>query len=355
MNNTELRQQAVKYQVAALLLGSPARERYEQRARELLALASQQQPPPAPPPPAQLAPAPKPTPPPALISLSSQTKIHQKLALAVLADKRAGIKRAFSLWLTLRSQERCWFYLSDIITFFASCTGSDPRNVRRWINSGNNIFWCYGKANGKATLSLFGRDRVFSNYRLSKPGRVFLLETSQLLGKLQSLHAALYALWIDKQSRWASRATIETITTIGERSQRRYDNVSKQHKQQTFAIDWGNGQARRLPNRYSAKFYPAFYNQDKTQKRHNLYMPECNRLESDPLFNVDNSPTCCNTQQVGIKTGKPMRILFDDPNAAIARAAERAKAGLTGQVFSVFSVSKFGNILLKTHDYALAL
>jgi len=353
----ELLSQAAKYRAVALtwqpgLTGKQDAAYYFARAAELEARASllgELVKPPAPEPT-------EPAPAAAMVEpgLKNQTKIHQKLALAVLQDSRPGTQRAFAMWLTLRERGKVWHYASDIIAFFADKTGSDKRNVSRWLDAGQDIFWTFGHKNGKRTVSLFGKNKVFSLYHLDKTGRVFYVDTSKLVGKLQDLRASLYALWIDKNSRWAARSTIARITGVEPRTQQNYDAANSQVKQKTFAIDWhseGGNKARQLPNRYAAKWYPAYYKQDNGQ-RFNLFTPDYKTVTSAQPGVENLSPSCSN-ETVGVKVNKPQRVLFDNANSALRAVATRAKQGQTGQVFSVLDVSKRGNVLLKTYDLAL--
>lgn len=294
-----------------------------------------------------------------LIELKPQARVHSRLAVTVLSDKRANIHRAFSIWLTARQGGRCWFYLDDLLEFYAGRTGQSERNIRRWIDAGEGIFFTWGSKGGRRVVTLLGKNRVFANYGLTKPGKVMLIETPALLGDLRPLRAALFACWVEKETKWASRQTIRGITTAAPRTQQNYDNVNQQRKQQTFCLDFltEHGEARQLPNRY----YRRHFTQGKpaeSKPRHNLYTPDSKGATCDPGAALGHrSPSLNNPKEVGVKAGnKPRRILFDSAPAAVKAAVTRAKAGQTmGQVFSVLDYTKGGKILLKSFDIGLAL
>ena len=342
MTPSELLHQAKKYRLVALILsptvqGPQDREYYLSRALELeqqaqAATVATSTEPPKCIESTQILPPPAPT-----IILKNQTRVHSNLAVAVLGDKRQGIHRAFTIWLTLHRQNSAWFDYNDVLNFYADETGNHPRNVRRWLDAGNGIFWIYGQSQGKRTLSIIGKDRVFAGYKLDDPGRVLLVDTDQLLGKLQQARAALYATWIGgKNNKWASRATIENLTNVTERTQLNYDHQNQQKKQKTFAVDWQieSGKPRQLPNRYHAVYHPA-HNGQSGKKRYGLYTLE------------NNGATKTNVNE-GTK-----RILFDNPNGAVQTARKRAKQGQDGQCFAIIGDTKRGNLLVKTIDYGV--
>lgn len=352
MTLNEPGRQAAKYRAIALLLPPnlpPPRnkEYYLKRAEEL-----EQQPSPAtvatttePPPPATVARPSEPA-----LTLRKQTRIHSLLAVAVLDDKRPNIARAFSVWATLRQQNRAWFDKSQVIEFYAEKTGKHPRNVRRWLAAGDGVFWTFGRKN---RLSILGKDRVFANYNLIKPGVVLLVDTDKLLGKLQQVKAALYGCWTGgKNSKWASRATIRKITSVTERTQLNYDRQNKQKTQHTYAIDWRteSSDTRQLPNRYHSVFYPAHCGKQVNRKRYRLYSLEKQWGEVSPSENLGASSShCLGTND----TRAPRRILFDNPNKAVTAACQRARKGVTGQCFMVIGDTQKGNLLLKTLDYSV--
>lgn len=280
-------------------------------------------------------PAPKPQ-----IILSSQTKVHSNLAIAVLRDKRgAEIQRAFAMWLTMRRQSQFVFDRTEVIEFFADETGSHQRNVRRWLDAGEGLFWIKGRKN---KISLRSKNNVFERYNLQSPGRVLLVDTSTLLGKLRTLRASLFALFTNgKDSKWISRETLSELTGVEPRTQLNYDYENEQHKQQTYALGYeletSESQAKQMPNRYYALWYPAYDKRDNQTKRQNLYVPE--------------------TQQVikGITEGGS-RLLFDDTRGAVDVARRRAKLGRTGELFLVLPgpATKNGHLILKTVSYAAA-
>ena len=352
MTPSELRCQAERYRAVARTLPPEHKAYYLQRAAELESQDVE---------PAALCAAgsakrclhpqvESPAPPP--LTLRKQTRIHSLLAVAVLGDKRPNIHRAFTLWLTLRQQNRAWFSKSEVIRFYAEKTGKHPRNVRRWLDSGDGVFWVFGRKN---RLSILGKNRVFANYRLVKPGRVLLVDTDKLMGKLQGVKSTLYGCWLGgKNSKWASRATIRKITNVSESTQLNYDRQNKQKKQATYALDWRteSSENRQLPNRYQAVFYPAHSGKqsDKT-RRYNLYSLDTNGVTSTQGDSLSAGVPISGTNV----TGEPGRVLFDNPNRALAAARKRAKQGIEGQCFMVIGDSPKGNLILKTIDYGMRI
>lgn len=280
-----------------------------------------------------------------------QVKIHQRLALAVLADKRPNIHRAFTIWATLRTRAQTWHLTADVIREYAAATGKSERAVRRWLDAGDGLFWHIGSAkNAKSTLWLRGKNAVFTAYRLIRPGKVYLVKADELLGGLQDVRARLFGLWVDKSSRWAARATIRVLTGAAERSQLNYDAINRQQKQPVFMLR--NDEAQQLPNRYHAVFHPKNSNASQGQ-RFGLYTPDFNGSSS---FQVDDGLKAVPpVEAAGLGDNGPKeRILFDNANGALNQVERRAKAGKTGNVFIVTQdgFKKKNTILVRSIGYA---
>jgi len=361
MTPRELLEQARKYRIIASALppnipGPQNRDYYLARAVELERLA-------------QPAPAPVTPPAPRLVAgpgpgsagdtsatrdkprQPAQVRVHTLLARAVLADKRAHLHRAFSLWSLLRARGETWHYTNDIIREFSQLTSTSERTVRRWLEAGEGIFWSFGqqRRGGQRTLWLKSKDKLFAYYQLEKPGRVALVQSEQLTSKLQKVRAALFSLWLDKDQRWCSRATIQRLTGASERSQRNYDRLNQQHKQPVYCLN-GSDKARQLPNRYSSGYSTPNSNVSRGQKRYGLYTPEFNIAESSQANGLAAARSV--EQSVGDNATRPARVLFDNAPGALRAAQKRAGAGLTGNLFVTTDTTKRGKVLVRSVGYA---
>lgn len=358
---SELLRQAQRYREIAMSLsptvqGVQGRDYYLQKAIELESQAGVDASPaprpadtPAPPqkafkPPSRLFES-SPAPQPKFIKIKPQARVHSYLAIEVRKDTRPNIHRAFSIWLTVARDTTTKFELHELLEFYARETDNHQRNVRRWIDAGAGVFWDVVKKDGATWLQFYGRYAVFRNYNLVIPGQVLLVDASLLLGKLQTLRAALFGCWVNQTSKWASRQTISEITGVHPRTQQNYDEVNNQKKQHTyvlgFQLETSDSTARQMPNRYHAKFYPKSY-ATKGNRRYGLYE-----------YTSEHNGTTGESSQ-GVTTGK-QRLLFDNASKAIETARKRQNKGLTGQVFAVLPErTKRNNLILKAVDYALA-
>lgn len=271
------------------------------------------------------------------LTLPKQTKIHSRLAYTVAGDKRPHIHRAFSIWATIRTNGQAHYDFTEVLKFYAAETGNSERNVRRWLAAGDGLFWTFGRKN---RLSIHGKNRVFQQFNMVLPGRVLPVDTEALTGQLKRLRAALYACFVNKSSKWASRDTLQQITGVHPRTQLNYDHTNKQHKQSTYALGYelptSDSTARQLPNRYYPRFYPA-YSGRKNDRRYRLYSSEINGAIT-PTDDTEGG----------------RRLLYDNPNQAIETAKRRGKLGIEGNCFTVLPgpATKRGHLLLKPVHYA---
>jgi hypothetical protein len=193
-----------------------------------------------------------------------QVKFHSYITQEILKSDSANLHRAFAIWSVLRSET--WFYLDDLLTEFTEKTGKTERTVRRWFNSGEDIFWRYGHHKNRRTIVLIGKWQVMEYYDLPIPGRVILIDEENLFGGLQKLRAHLSTSWMNgKEKAFASRQTIESKIDKVPQTQRNYEKQTRSKSQPIRILNWHAEYAefKQLPNLYYAVNYAKYYKRPK--------------------------------------------------------------------------------------------
>ncbi len=176
-------------------------------------------------------------------TLPKQIKLYPDIAIALLRQEQAATGR---LWLLLQAVDvaRCgWVDERRARQLFTSRRGAlrfcGTRQLRNLLAQGDDIFWVRG--NGRIWLRSVARVAIGLDIPRLKM-RPVALPVSVLRQKIGMVRAHLYASFHSSRTRPnhrkkpISRETVEQLTEVQPRTQRRYERKAKVKRQAQFAI-----------------------------------------------------------------------------------------------------------------------
>lgn len=266
--------------------------------------------------------------------LMKQAVVHQNLArLFTHKSFGAPIQRAYALWSVLRPEGETWYFYDDVVDMYASKSGKTADTVHSWIKTGVDAgFFKRGRYHdGRPTLSIVGKDRMFSQYLNGvAPGKAILIEADVLLtASLQQLRGILLYTFAVEKSVMRSRNFLGNTIDRVELTTRNYSLAVRQPKRYVYAKQ-SDGSSRQKSNSwtpsslYTTRTKPG---KDKVIRRGYYPWVKPNRAKKLYYYNRD---TAVNVAQQRAKAGDNPVVYHILPDAAVKKSIG---AKIFGHVF----------------------
>lgn len=241
-----------------------------------------------------------------------QAVLHQNLArIFTHASLGAPVQRAYALWASLRPEGPAWYFYDDVVAMYAEKSGKHPDTVRNWIKTGIDMgLFIKGKSHdGRSTLSLVGKDNVFTHHLGGiAPGKAILINADVLLSaNLQELRSLLFHTFVVEKPVIRSRAFLASTIDRVELTTRNYSRAIGQPKRYTYLKQSGG------------------YN----DQRPNAWQPH-------PLFTTrTHHPGVRHSYKPSVKCPKARKMYYYNYGAALKAATDRSKAGENPVTFRI--------------------
>ncbi|MGB1248983.1 MAG: hypothetical protein ACPG8W_00005 [Candidatus Promineifilaceae bacterium] len=165
--------------------------------------------------------------------------LYTNVAHAILRHEVAAAAR---VWLLLRclDHDRCGWITVEEARYHLTSKQSPHRvfgwrQLRNLLRAGQDTFW----QRDKQRIWLRSTAKVAKKLEVSRLRKQpIVIPTNILFGKIQGVRAELFALMHHgRDERLISRAKLQEITSVNERTQRRYDHVAKIKKKVSYCIE----------------------------------------------------------------------------------------------------------------------
>lgn len=167
-------------------------------------------------------------------------RLYPSLALGMLREKKTTIGRIWLLARHLDQQGRGWLAVDDLRETLTGKTSEfrvcGQRRLRTLLKAGEEIFWT---RDAKGRIWLFSAEKAAHNLHVTRlEGKPIALPITCLLGSIGHLRAAFLNSFHSgrRNNNPISRATIQTISRIPERTQRAYDKQSCVKRTACYAL-----------------------------------------------------------------------------------------------------------------------
>lgn len=170
-------------------------------------------------------------------------KAHPSLLIGMLHNEVVAAGRIWLLCRHLDQQGRGWLEIKTLREQLASKGAplriGGWRRLRQILREGGDVFW---QRDGHKRLWLNGVAKVARKLDVTQlQGRPIQLPLSALTGSIATTRAHFYGSWHSKRkgdgyANPVSRETLTTLTSVSERTQRRYDERLNIVKRRTFAL-----------------------------------------------------------------------------------------------------------------------
>ncbi len=165
--------------------------------------------------------------------------VHPSLLVACLKNEVAAIGRIWLLARFLDEHGRGWLTIDELRQQLTD--KSSPlrivgwRRLRQILNAGKGVFW---ERDDFGRLWLYGNIRVARHLGVTHfSGDEIQLPVQELLGTMGEVRNAFYtAFHCGRESSPISRATLNKVTGVPERTQRHYDDVHNTERVANFSL-----------------------------------------------------------------------------------------------------------------------